>query len=83
MGGNMRMVKCPICNGTNCEEQSDEIDIGVGIQRNVWGYICSNCGNIPVCYDCGAVGHETPHHKWCKSIPKESSPTSHDSTHSA
>jgi len=59
-------VNCPLCNCPDCVECADEVDIGVGIQRHVYGYECQHCGQIPVCNTCGAVGDD--HAKWCGGI---------------
>lgn len=48
-------MKCPQCNADGCEALTEEVDIGVGIQSYVWGYECKDCGQIPVCGECGGV----------------------------
>ena len=59
-------MNCPVCNLGDVEECADEVDIGVGVQRFVWGYSCKNCGEIPVCRECGALGKDAKEHfSWC------------------
>jgi len=59
-------MNCPLCDVPNVEECAYEVDIGVGVQRTVWGYVCSACGEIPVCYTCGCIGDD--HARWCEGI---------------
>jgi hypothetical protein len=56
-------MNCPKCNGP-CEELADEVDIGVGILRHVYGWDCPTCGQIAKCPNCGAP--ETEHAAWCR-----------------
>ena len=58
----MSEVACPVC-GKTCEEVVDEVDIGAGIMRNVRGYDCPACGQLAVCFSCGALDG---HFSWCK-----------------
>jgi hypothetical protein len=59
-------VKCPICGRVDTEECAEEVDIGVGVQRHIWGYVCATCGELPVCSHCGAVGDDAKDHfMWC------------------
>ena len=55
---------CPKCNIEKCEECAVEVDIGVGIQKHVYGYECPKCGQISVCPECGALDFQ-PHRKFC------------------
>lgn len=61
-------MNCPICNKPNCEEIADEVDIGVGIQKYVYGYECQDCGQLSICHSCGGIEE---HNAWCP-ILKES-----------
>lgn len=56
---------CPKCNQSGCEILAHEVDIGVGIQRHVYGFDCATCGQISVCDECGQPDF-LPHAKWCK-----------------
>lgn len=56
-------MNCPHCNDPRAEECADEVDIGVGVLKNVWGYDCPVCGQLPVCALCGAIGDD--HAAWC------------------
>lgn len=47
------LVECPKCKGKNCIEEFDEVDIGVGILKHVYGWECQTCGHIGRCEDCG------------------------------
>lgn len=61
-------VLCPICNAL-AEEVSEEIDIGVGVQKFVTGWECPQCGPIAIRNCCGTVelaGH--PHATWCQAV---------------
>lgn len=63
------MCKCPICGTTDAVECADEVDIGVGVQRFIWGYVCKQCGEIPVCRDCGAcIASPGDHMVWCRDV---------------
>jgi hypothetical protein len=36
------------------EEVADEVDIGVGVMKHIYGYDCVNCGHqIGMCSECG------------------------------
>lgn len=59
-------MNCPHCDAPGCEECADEVDIGVGVQRFVFGYDCPVCGQLPVCRTCGGIGDE--HTKWCGGV---------------
>ena len=62
-------MNCPVCKAPDVEECANEVDIGVGVQRFVWGYLCSKCGEIPVCSDCGCCGNEPgDHFAWCRDV---------------
>lgn len=55
---------CPNCNKPGAEECAEEVDIGVGIQKHVWGYDCPECGQISLLSCCGNL--ETHGHtNWC------------------
>jgi transcription elongation factor Elf1 len=59
-------MKCPVCNLEGAVECADEVDIGVGVMRHVWGFECPHCGEVPVCSECGGVGTEPgDHFSWC------------------
>ena len=60
-------MKCPLCNLEGVMECAEEVDIGVGIQRHVYGWDCVNCGQIGICYKCG-VPNGIPHAKWCSDL---------------
>lgn len=57
-------MNCPKCNQNCCEELAEEVDIGVGIQKHVFGYECEACGQFSVCNNCGAI-EGVPHASWC------------------
>ena len=59
-------MNCPLCNHPDCEECAHEVDIGVGVQRHVFGYDCPKCGQMTVCNTCGAIGDD--HAKWCDGV---------------
>ncbi len=61
----MKIQKCPKCGAEGAVELAEEVDIGVGIQRHVYGYECSECGQIAVCISCGMPDF-LPHAKWCE-----------------
>ncbi len=63
-------MNCPICKNPKCEECADEVDIGVGVQRHVFGYECPDCGQLAVCSTCGVVGN-LPHHPVCATITEK------------
>lgn len=67
--GSETFIKCPFCNNPKCEECADEVDIGVGIQKHVFGFDCPNCGQLTVCPGCGEIENpkakETKHQVWC------------------
>ena len=56
-------MECPICHDPGCEELADEVDIGVGVQRYVYGYECPACGTLIRQACCGRLGDE--HESWC------------------
>lgn len=56
-------MNCPICNRPNVEEHADEVDIGVGVQKHIYGYICDECGEIAVCPICGGLANQ--HSEYC------------------
>lgn len=58
-------MRCPKCNAEGAEELADEVDIGVGIQKHVYGAECQMCGPLAICSRCGAWDFE-PHRPWCK-----------------
>ena len=62
-------MNCPVCNNPNAEECAHEVDIGVGIQKHVYGYECPSCGQIAVCGRCGGVG--TRHAEYCHDQPEQ------------
>lgn len=59
-------MNCPVCNNPCAEECADEVDIGVGIQKHVYGFECPVCGQIPVCSTCGGLGEN--HARWCNTV---------------
>jgi hypothetical protein len=58
-------VTCPKCHIGGAYELFDEVDIGVGVQKHVYGYDCPLCGQIGVCASCGALDFR-PHASWCE-----------------
>lgn len=55
-------MNCPKCNQHGAEECADEVDIGVGIQKHVWGCECPACGQLAIHSCCGKwefQGHAT------------------------
>lgn len=64
-------MNCPKCNTPGAEELADEVDIGVGIQKHVYGYECLQCGQLSVCPHCGVLEMEngSPHRAWCQDAP--------------
>lgn len=64
-------MKCPVCATEDAVECAEEVDIGVGVQKFVWGYDCPKCGEIPVCSECGACGDQPgDHFQWCRTKGK-------------
>lgn len=59
-------MNCPKCNSPGAEECAEEVDIGVGTQRFVYGYECVICGQLVVCRTCGGV--DTDHSTWCADV---------------
>ena len=59
-------MNCPKCNQPGASECADEVDVGVGLQKHVWGYECPKCEAIAVCADCGALDFNGCA-KWCPS----------------
>lgn len=59
-------MNCPVCNNPHCDEVAEEVDIGVGTLRQVTGYDCPECGQIPVCQACGGIG--AIHREHCKDM---------------
>lgn len=57
-------MNCPKCNQPGATECADEVDIGVGIQKHVWGFECATCGQIAVLYCCGKLDFQG-HAAWC------------------
>jgi len=62
----MNEFKCPKCGGL-AEELAEEVDIGVGIQRHVYGAECPECGQIALCHGCGAWDFQK-HMDWCGAL---------------
>ena len=56
-------IECPKC-GEIGEEISEEVDIGVGVQKHLIGMECKKCGQIAVCNSCGQWDG-SPHYTWC------------------
>lgn len=54
---------CPKC-GQPAEECVEEVDVGVGTQRHVWGCECRNCGQLSV-YSCCGNWDFQGHAAWC------------------
>ena len=63
-------MKCPQCGNLKAEELSDEVDIGVGVLKTVYGYDCPDCGQISVASCCGVIGDQ-PHYSWCQRFTQE------------
>lgn len=59
-------MKCPRC-GDEAQELADEVDIGVGVQKRVYGCECPQCGQIGLCPYCGSWDFR-PHLKWCEQV---------------
>lgn len=57
-------MNCPKCNQSGATECADEVDIGVGIQKHVWGCECVECGQIEV-NDCCGQWECHGHAAWC------------------
>lgn len=51
-------MDCPKCKDPRAEKLFDEVDIGVGTQRHVFGVECPACGMIGLCSTCGAWDFE-------------------------
>lgn len=60
-------MKCPKCGKEDADELANEVDIGVGIQKHIYGYECPDCGNISVCSSCGSLDFQ-PHADWCDEV---------------
>ena len=60
----IQVIDCPKCGKRQATEQAEEVDIGVGIQRHVYGYECPDCGLLVKCDNCGGIDND--HMKWCK-----------------
>lgn len=64
-------ITCPVCS-TVLEPVYDDVDIGVGLQRFLAFYECSNCGQLPICYGCHVVeAGDWKHETWCEANEKE------------
>ena len=37
-------MKCPVCGNMECQEDAEEVDLGVGVQKRVLGWDCPECG---------------------------------------
>jgi hypothetical protein len=61
-------MNCPRCDSPGCDECAEEVDIGVGVQRFVYGYECPKCGPIARCNICGTISDK--HADWCPDKPK-------------
>ena len=59
-----KKVECPKCGCKEAEEIVEEVDIGVGVQRFVVGYICPKCREFSICSGCGAP-EGTACERWC------------------
>jgi len=59
-------MNCPVCSAPDCVELADDIDIGVGTQKHIYGYECAHCGEMPVCDSCnGVLVAGIGHRSWC------------------
>ena len=58
--------KCPVCEAP-ARIESEEVDIGVGVQVHVTGAECMDCGHIAVCQGCGSWKECLP---WCENLSK-------------
>ena len=58
-------MNCPKCNDPRAEEIFEEVDIGVGIQKNLVCIECPNCEIIGVCHRCGAFDFQLCQ-PWCQ-----------------
>lgn len=67
MGSMRDNFKCKGCGGSDVEFVEDEVDIGVGVQTHILGYICGNCGPHTVCDTCGTWDVE-PCASWCTQV---------------
>jgi hypothetical protein len=72
-------VTCPLCNQKLAEELCDEVDIGVGVQKHVFGYECEACGQIGICSECG-IPDGLPHASFCRSKPPPTPPATERQT---
>ena len=67
-------MNCPKCNSAAGNELSEEVDIGVGVQKWVTGYECPKCNTTHcVCMECGAWDFQ-PHNRWCSTVRSIESP---------
>lgn len=64
--GNPHGRTCPGC-GTPMEPDIEEVDIGVGKQQHLVGYICPVCGPIAACSGCGEP-RISGHWSWCPEV---------------
>jgi len=59
------MNVCPKCGTHKLQEVTEEVDIGVGVQKHLLGYECLKCGiAIAACPLCGVPEGER-HKAWC------------------
>jgi hypothetical protein len=56
-------MQCPTCGNKDAEELADEVDIGVGVQKHVYGCNCPDCGQLACCSTCGYW--DGKHSTWC------------------
>ena len=56
---------CPICKNPNTQECAEEVDIGVGTLKHVYGFDCPTCGQISICNQCGALEGFQSHALFC------------------
>ncbi len=63
-------MTCPKCEKQAVEEIYEEVDIGVGIQRHLYGLFCPDCGEIAICSTCGMPDCK-PHQPYCANLKSD------------
>jgi hypothetical protein len=56
---------CPKCGKPDCLVVAEEVDIGVGTQKHIFGFECDVCGPLGVCSFCGSP-EGVPHASFCQ-----------------